>query len=143
MHAGAYRYFRHACVPCETRLVNDLLEVNGDLCTLAVAVVGGVVDELGDLVEPQLWKDGWHAKRAFSMGWQAPAFLRRQRTCFALLPKTKSIASMTFDLPLPFGPTTAENDCGQGSCQNNAKRVRCKCPVYYFMEGPDVLNSSI
>jgi hypothetical protein len=27
------------------------------------------------------------------------------RSFFARLPKTKSIASMTFDLPEPFGPT--------------------------------------
>ena len=84
-----------------------------------------------------------NAKRAFSMGWQAPAFVRRQFTCFALLPKTKSIASMTFDLPLPFGPTTAENDCEQGSCQNNVQRVPCTRLVYYFMEGSDMLDSSV
>ena len=29
----------------------------------------------------------------------------------ARLPNTKSIASMTLDLPLPFGPTTEENRC--------------------------------
>eukprot|EP00962_Isochrysis_galbana_P023263 scaffold7006_cov108-Isochrysis_galbana.AAC.4 len=28
------------------------------------------------------------------------------RICLARKPNTKSIASMTFDLPLPFGPTT-------------------------------------
>jgi hypothetical protein len=32
-------------------------------------------------------------------------------TCLALLPNTNSIASMTFDLPEPFGPTTADIDC--------------------------------
>lgn len=34
-----------------------------------------------------------------------------ESTCLALFPKTNSIASMTFDLPLPFGPTIAERDC--------------------------------
>ena len=29
----------------------------------------------------------------------------------ALKPKTKSIASITFDLPLPLGPTTDEKHC--------------------------------
>lgn len=33
------------------------------------------------------------------------------RTCLALLPNTKSRASMTLDLPEPLGPTTDENDC--------------------------------
>lgn len=32
-------------------------------------------------------------------------------TCFARRPNTKSMASMTFDLPLPLGPTTEEKDC--------------------------------
>jgi len=32
------------------------------------------------------------------------------RTCLALLPNTKSSASMTLDLPEPLGPTTEEND---------------------------------
>ena len=32
-------------------------------------------------------------------------------TCFALRPKTNSMASITFDFPLPLGPTTAEKDC--------------------------------
>lgn len=32
-------------------------------------------------------------------------------TCLALLPKTNSMASMTFDFPLPFGPTTDEKHC--------------------------------
>jgi hypothetical protein len=31
--------------------------------------------------------------------------------CFARLPKTNSIASMTLLFPLPFGPTTAEKHC--------------------------------
>jgi len=31
-----------------------------------------------------------------------------KRSCLARLPKTNSIASITFDLPLPLGPTTAE-----------------------------------
>ena len=34
-------------------------------------------------------------------------------TCLARLPKTKSMASITFDFPLPLGPTTAEKDCGR------------------------------
>ena len=34
-----------------------------------------------------------------------------RRSCLARLPKTKSMASMTLDLPLPFGPTTEENLC--------------------------------
>ena len=34
-----------------------------------------------------------------------------RRSCFARLPNTKSIASITFDLPEPFGPTTEEKDC--------------------------------
>jgi hypothetical protein len=36
-----------------------------------------------------------------------------RRSCFARFPKTKSIASMTFDLPEPLGPTTEEKDCGR------------------------------
>lgn len=32
-------------------------------------------------------------------------------TCFAFFPNTKSIASMTLDLPLPLGPTTEEKLC--------------------------------
>ena len=32
-------------------------------------------------------------------------------TCLALFPKTNSIASITFDLPLPLGPTTEEKHC--------------------------------
>ena len=32
-------------------------------------------------------------------------------TCLAFLPKTKSMASMTLDLPLPLGPTTEEKHC--------------------------------
>ena len=31
-----------------------------------------------------------------------------KRSCFARRPNTKSIASITLDLPLPLGPTTAE-----------------------------------
>ena len=38
-----------------------------------------------------------------------PTLLRR--SCLARLPKTKSMASMTLDLPLPLGPTTEENLC--------------------------------
>ena len=34
-----------------------------------------------------------------------------ENTCFALLPNTNSIASITFDLPLPLGPTTDVKDC--------------------------------
>lgn len=42
--------------------------------------------------------------------------------CLALLPNTNSMASMTLDLPLPFGPTTAEKDCVQaGAC------MACAC----------------
>lgn len=32
----------------------------------------------------------------------------RLLACFARFPKTNIMASMTFDLPLPFGPTTEE-----------------------------------
>lgn len=32
-------------------------------------------------------------------------------TCFALRPNTNSMASITLDLPLPFGPTTEEKHC--------------------------------
>jgi hypothetical protein len=35
---------------------------------------------------------------------------RERRSCFAFLPKTKSSASITLDLPLPFGPTIAESE---------------------------------
>eukprot|EP00955_Chlamydomonas_euryale_P117549 366482-Chlamydomonas_euryale.AAC.4 len=35
-------------------LVKNLLEVDRDACELQIAVACGVVDELGDLVEPQL-----------------------------------------------------------------------------------------
>lgn len=34
-------------------------------------------------------------------------------TCFALLPNTNSMASITLDLPLPLGPTTDEKHCNQ------------------------------
>jgi hypothetical protein len=44
-----------------------------------------------------------HMKISYSMV-QTP-------TCFALLPKTNSMASITLDLPLPFGPTTEEKHC--------------------------------
>lgn len=37
-----------------------------------------------------------------------------RRSCLARLPKTKSIASMTLDLPLPLGPTTEEKHCRRG-----------------------------
>ena len=36
-----------------------------------------------------------------------------RRSCLARLPNTKSMASMTFDLPLPLGPTTEEKDCDE------------------------------
>jgi len=36
----------------------------------------------------------------------------RTSTCFARLPKTNSIASITLLFPLPLGPTTAEKHCG-------------------------------
>ena len=36
------------------------------------------------------------------------------RSLFERVPNTKSIESITFDLPDPFGPTTAENDLWKG-----------------------------
>jgi len=42
---------------------------------------------------------------------QKKPFYAIEITCFALFPKTKSIASMTLLFPLPFGPTTAEKLC--------------------------------
>lgn len=47
------------------------------------------------------------------------------RTCFAFLPNTKSIASMTFDLPLPLGPTTDEKHC------NIQTSISTSRPPYY------------
>ena len=37
-----------------------------------------------------------------------------KRIWLAFLPKTKSIASITLDLPLPLGPTTEEKDLWKG-----------------------------
>ncbi len=42
-------------------------------------------------------------------------------TCFAFFPNTKSIASMTFDLPLPLGPTTEEKHCNIQILQSHTK----------------------
>ena len=69
-------------MPCETRLVNDLLEVDGDLCALAVAVVGRVVDEFGDLVESQLWKG--ECKKGLQHGVAGPSI--REAPVYLLRP---------------------------------------------------------
>ena len=91
-----------------SNLVDDLLEVNCDLGILAIPMIGRIMDELRDLVKPQLCGNGVRDELAVM------AMLRfhagDSRTCFALRPKTNSIASITFDFPLPFGPTTAEKD---------------------------------
>ena len=95
------------------RRVHYFLEVHADARHLQVPVVCGVVDELRHLVQAQLQHAGtpqlqapWHAGGG---SWQESK--QRWCTCFARLPKTKSMASMTLLLPLPLGPTTEEKHC--------------------------------
>jgi len=49
-------------------------------------------------------------------------------TCFARRPNTNSIASMTFDFPLPLGPTTDEKDCEAANVVVFRERG-CRCPT--------------
>ena len=80
------------------------------------------------------------------------------RTCFARLPKTKSMASMTLDLPLPLGPTTDEKFCNtpvrsvstRERLRVSNRRARFRCAFVlgdrdarHLVEGSDTLLSSI
>lgn len=44
------------------------------------------------------------------------------RTCFARFPNTKSMASMTFDFPLPFGPIMEDRFCSSMCCKQHVKQ---------------------
>lgn len=48
-------------------------------------------------------------------------------TCLAFFPNTNSMASITFDLPLPLGPTTDEKHCVGCSHARVVLRVRDVC----------------
>jgi hypothetical protein len=92
--------------------VNNLLKVHADARRVQVLVVSGLVDELRHFVQPQLRTPRLSAcarreHRCASLCLHAG----RGPTCLARLPNTKSIASMTLLLPLPFGPTTEEKHC--------------------------------
>ena len=60
----------------------------------------------------------------------------------ARFPNTNIMASITFDLPLPFGPTTDEKHCGQSqrgrqgrsglSCQLHTRHLRCCKPTTFL-----------
>ncbi len=67
---------------------------------LEVGVLIRNVNQLGDLIVTKLF--GSTGRITISI--KIITVLKR----FYLLPKTKSMASMMFDLPLPLAPTTAE-----------------------------------
>lgn len=64
-----------------------------------------------------------------------------RRSCLARFPKTKSMASITLDLPLPFGPTTEENLCTSNkSVQPQCSTASSTVPYIQRALGPSPLR---
>ena len=97
--------------------IHDLLEVNSHASDLQVAVVCGLVDELGHLTKTQLSSKAKQGSARIQQYFQDQNECGESQhcTCLARLPKTNSMASMTLDFPLPFGPTTDEKLCTPAS----------------------------
>ena len=100
--------------------VDNVAEVDGHLAEVQVRELVRLVDELGDLRRVG-WGGGGGvgvARGVAAAGpWREPSealstLLRR--SFLAFLPKTKSMASITFDLPEPFGPTIEEKRLWKG-----------------------------
>lgn len=102
-------------------LINNLLEMDRDACTIQILVVSRIVNKFGNFVQPHLWistplssTNERHSPLSYQK-YHHNSSLRKKKskhlTCLARFPKTNNIASITLLFPLPFGPTTAEKLC--------------------------------